>query len=196
MVEAKLLEQRRLTKSKKPTFLRQDANRNKSLVKNWRKPKGMHSKMRLHLRGRRASPSPGYSSPRAVRGLTREGLQEVHVYNVKDLQDFNPKTQIIVFGNIGLRNKMGLLKMCIEKKYVVAQIKDIPAFMKKVESDLAARKTKKKQSEEKKTKTKEDVSKKAKDVKQEKKEESTSEVQEETKKGEKSEKIKVLEKKQ
>ena len=196
MVEVKLLQQRRLTKSKKPVFLRQDANRNKSLVKNWRKPKGMHSKMRLHLRGRRASPSPGYASPRAVRGLTREGLQEVHVYNIKDLHTFNPQTQIIVFGNIGLRNKIGLLKVCLEKKYAVAQIKDISAFMKKVESDLAARKTKKKHSEENKNKVKEEVSKKTKDVKQEKKEEIPSEAQEETKKGEKSEKIKVLEKKQ
>ena len=71
MVEARLLQLRRLTKSKKPTFLRQDATRNKSLVKKWVKPKGMHSKMRLHLRGRRASPSPGYASPRA-----EEDLQE------------------------------------------------------------------------------------------------------------------------
>lgn len=193
MVEARLLEQRRLTKSKKPRFLRQDANRNKSLVKNWRKPKGMHSKMRLHLRGRRASPSPGYASPRAVRGLTREGLTEVHVYNAKHLENFNPKTQIIVFGNIGMRKKMELLKVCTEKKYSVAQIKDIPAFMKKVESGLASRKTKKKQSEDTKKKIKEESTKV---IKEEKKEEAPHQVQEETKKGEKSDKIKVLEKKQ
>ncbi len=196
MVEARLLQLRRLTKSKKPTFLRQDATRNKSLVKKWVKPKGMHSKMRLHLRGRRASPSPGYASPRAVRGLTREGLQEVHVYNAKDLQNINPKTQLVVFGNIGLRNKIALLKICVENKYVVAQIKDIPAFMKKVESDFATKKDVKKQSEEKKNKAKEEALKKIKVTKEEKKEENPTEIQEETKKGEKSDKIKVLEKKQ
>ena len=49
MVNAKLLEQRNKAKGKKPNFLRQDANRNKSLEKKWIKPKGMHSKMRWEL---------------------------------------------------------------------------------------------------------------------------------------------------
>ena len=193
MADARLLKHRRLIKSKKPRFLRQDANRNKSLEKKWRKPKGMHSKMRIQLRSRRALPSPGYSSPRAVRGLTRNGLQEVPVYNLKDLENFNAKTQIVVFRNIGLKKKMELLKVCTEKKYPVAQIKDIPTFMKKVETDLATRKNSKKISEEKKKKTKEETTKK---VTEEKKEQAPTETQEETKKGEKSEKIKVLEKKQ
>src|SRR3989338_2292795 len=115
MVEARLLQQRRATKLKKPRFLRQDATRNKSLKKTWRKAKGMHSKMRMHLK-------------------------EVHVQNSKDLQGFDPKTQIIVFGRIGLRNKMSLLKICAEKKYPVSQIKDVSAFMQKVEADFTTRK--------------------------------------------------------
>lgn len=195
MTEARLLKQRNIQKRKKPVFLRQDAQRNKSLEKKWRRPKGMHSKMRLHLRGRRASPSPGYASPRAVRGLTRQGLQEVHVHNSKDLQNIQPKTQIIVLGNVGLRKKVELLKICAEKNYFVAQIKDIPAFLKKVETDLASRKNAKKKKEEIQKKAKEEAKKTA-DKKEDKKEETTAEAQEETKKGEKSDKIKVLEKKQ
>ena len=157
----------------------------------------MHSKMRIHLRGRRKSPSPGYSSPRAVRGLNRQGLTEVHVVNAKDLEGFNAKTQIVVFGKIGLRKKIELIKICTEKKYPLAQIKDPQAFTQKVQADLTARKTKRKQSIEKK-KSKEETVKKAKDNKEtEKKENTTStEPKEETKKGEKSDKIKTLEKKQ
>ena len=195
MVDTKLLQQRRLIKSKKPVFLRQDATRNKSLVKTWRKPKGMHSKMRIHLRGRRRSPSPGFASPRAVKGLTRQGFKEVYVQNVRDLEGFDAQTHIIVFGKIGLRKKMELLKICAEKKYPLAQIKDVHAFMKKVEAEMAHRKTHKKQKEEKK-KTREESLKKAKDNKGAEKKETPEEVKEETKKGEKSDKIKVLEKKQ
>ncbi|MDP3728823.1 MAG: eL32 family ribosomal protein [bacterium] len=196
MADARLLQQRRATKLKKPRFLRQDATRNKSLEKKWRKAKGMHSKMRLHLKGRRRSPSPGFASPRAVKGLTRQGLKEVHVNNAKDLEGFDLKTQIVVFGRIGLRNKMSLLKICGEKKYPIAQIKDISAFIQKVEADFATRKNKNKHKEEQKKKIKEESLKKIKEV--DKKEEKTApaEAQEETKKGEKSDKIKVLEKKQ
>lgn len=197
MVDARLLQQRITLKKKKPRFLRQDATRNKSLKKHWRKPKGMHSKMRIHLRGRRRSPSPGFSSPRAVRGLTRQGFQEVYVQNAKDLEGFDAKTQVVVFGKIGLRKKVELLKICMDKKYPVVQIKDPQAFTQKVQADLTARKTKKKQSLEKK-KTKDENLKKAKDNKEtEKKEEAAPpEAKEETKKGEKSDKIKTLEKKQ
>ena len=195
MADARLLQQRKLMKSKKPVFLRQDATRNKSLKKTWRKPKGMHSKMRIHLRGRRRSPSPGFASPRAVKGLTRQGLKEVHVQNAHHLEGFDSKTQIIVFGRIGLRKKMELLKICAEKRYPLSQIKDIPAFMQKVETDISHRKNKKKQHEEKKKKQEETL-KKAKDNKDNEKKESPEEGKEETKKGEKSDKIKVLERKQ
>ncbi|MSR85813.1 hypothetical protein EXS74_00280, partial [Candidatus Woesearchaeota archaeon] len=165
MVDARLLQQRKIMKRKKPRFLRQDATRNKSLEKKWVRPKGMHSKMRIHLRGRRKSPSPGYSSPRAVRGLTRQGLQEVYVIHAKNLEGFDPKTQIVVFGQVGLRKKMELIKICSEKKYPISQIKDPAAFTQKVQADLIARKSKKKQTTEQKKKKEENV-KKAKDNKE------------------------------
>ena len=90
---------------------------------------------------------------------------------------------------------MQILKICVEKKYPIAQIKDIPAFIQKVNADIAARKTKHKQQQEKK-KEKEELSKKTKDTEEKEKKETPGEEKEETKKGDKSEKIKVLEKKQ
>ncbi len=196
MADARLLEHRKMIKDKKPTFLRQDANRNKSLENKWRKPKGMHSKMRLRLRGRRASPSPGYASPRAVKGLTRAGLKEIYVQTVKDMEGFDSKIQIIVIGKVGTRKRAELVKLCVERKYPIAQIKDTQAYLQKVETNLVARKNKKKQKVEK-TKTKEEILKKTKATKEDNKEETApSEVKEETKKGDKSDKIKVLEKKQ
>ena len=42
----RLLELRKRIKRKKPEFIRQDAHKKKSLESKWRKPKGLHSKMR------------------------------------------------------------------------------------------------------------------------------------------------------
>ncbi len=193
MVNIRLLEQRNKAKKRKPNFLRQDANRNKSLEKKWIKPKGMHSKMRMKLRSRRALPSPGYCSPKEVKGLTRKGFKPVLVNNMKNFEGFETKTQVVVIGHVGLKNKIKLLKYCIEKKYNVENVKNVQEFITKVESKFVENKKIKKDKEEKKKKAKEELSKKA--VTEEKKEE-IKEGQEETKKGEKSEKIKVLEKKQ
>jgi len=193
MADARLLEQRRISKKKKPDFLRQDATRNKSLEKKWRRPKGMHSKMRIHLRGRRKSPAPGYGSPRKVKGLLRNGLQAVVVRNAQDLTGFDAKEQCVVMGHIGLKKKIQLLKICEEKKYLVVNVKDVIGFLQRVEHELAAKKKKQKEKEDHKKK-KEESTKKV-EKKEEKKEENT-EAQHETKKGEKSDKIKVLEKKQ
>ena len=193
MVNTRLLEQRNKTKRKKPNFLRQDAHRTKSLEKKWIKPKGMHSKMRMKLRSRRVWPSPGYCSPNEVKGLTRKGFQPVLVRNLKNLEGFDSKTQIVVVGHVGLKNKIQILKKCIENKYDVENVKNPQEFITNVEKKIVDTKKVKKDKEEKRKKTKDEQGKK---VTKEEKKEAVKESQEETKKGEKSEKIKVLEKKQ
>lgn len=198
MADHKLLEHRKKIKSKKPVFLRQDATRNKSLEKRWIKPKGMHSKMRQYLRGRRKSPSPGYSSPKKIRGLNREGFKEVLVKSTEELKSFDPKTQVVVIAHVGTKRKIEIIKVCLEKKYHLANLKNAQEFIQKIENKFAEKKKSQKEKEEKKTKSKEESLKKTEKKKEEeKKEEQTNETPvEETKKGEKSEKIKILEKKQ
>ena len=193
MVNTRLLERRNKTKGKKPNFLRQDAHRTKSLEKKWIKPKGMHSKMRMKLRSRRVWPSSGYCSPNEVKGLTRKGFQPILVRNLKNLEGFDSKTQIVVVGHVGLKNKIQILKKCIENKYNVDNVKSPQEFITNIENKIVDKKKVKKDKEDKKKKTKDEQNKK---VTKEEKKETVKESQEETKKGEKSEKIKVLEKKQ
>ncbi len=198
MVNTKLVQLRNKMKAKKPNFIRQDANHYKSLEKKWIKPKGMHSKMRIHLRGHKVSPSPGYSSPREVRGLNRRGYQEVRTINISDLNSYDSETQMVLIGHVGLRKKIELLKYCIEKKYTIANIKNPIEFVKSVENKIIADKKIKTEKLEKKKVAKAESLKKANTKKEEKKEskEEDKSPQDETKKGDKSEKIKVLEKKQ
>ena len=80
MIE-KLLEIRKELKGRKPDFIRQDNNRRIRIGRQnrWRKPKGIHSKIRHHFKGRRKMPSPGFKSPAKVRWLHDSGLKIVNV---------------------------------------------------------------------------------------------------------------------
>ena len=80
-----LIELRKAIKEKKPIFIRQDNPKRKKLSYKWRKPKGIHSKIRHHFKGRRKMPSPGYKSPAAVRGFHSSGLKIVYVFTPTDV---------------------------------------------------------------------------------------------------------------
>jgi len=189
----KLLEKRNKDKAKKPNFLRQDAHKVKRVPSNWRQPKGKDSKMRKKQGGKRRMPSMGFASPRKVRGLDKLGFVEVLVKNVNELNSIDPKTQIVVLGRIGTKKRVEVLKKCEEMKLDVSNVRDIKGFIAEVEKKVTEKKAKSKAIEEKKTQKIKEAEKKDKktDKKEEKKEEAP---KEETKKGEKSDKIKVLEK--
>src|SRR3990167_5790376 len=80
-----LLELRSKIKGKKPVFIRQDNPKRMKLNYKWRKPKGIHSKIRHHFKGRRKMPSPGYKSPMEVRGLHSSGLKIVRIFSLEDI---------------------------------------------------------------------------------------------------------------
>ncbi len=199
MVDKRLLEQRNAAKAKKPSFLKQDAHKLDKLSKNWRRPRGMDSKIRKAFRGRRKKPSLGYSSPRKVRGLNRQGFEEVRVHCIKDLEGFNPESQVVLIAKIGLKKKSEILKYCMEKKYNVANVDNPKEFVEDLEQEIKERRQEKKKEVEKKKKDKE---KKLKAAEEKKKEEEKKEAaedesqQEETKKGQKSDKVKILEKRE
>ena len=88
MTEA-LLNLRRAIKQKKPAFLRQKSKQIKRLGKKWRKPKGLHSKLRLSKKGHSQSVSSGWRSPHKVRGLHRLGLKVRLIRSVDMVKEVN-----------------------------------------------------------------------------------------------------------
>jgi len=109
------------------------------------------------------------------------------------LEGFNPKEEIVLIARVGVKNKIEILKKCIENKYNVSNVKSPEGFIKEVEDNLNKKKKEIKDREEKRKKTKEKALKKKEEKKEEEK---TEEEKEETKKGEKSDKIKILEKRE
>ncbi|WP_099209840.1 50S ribosomal protein L32e [Thermococcus henrietii] len=106
--KARLLRVRARLKRKKPKFLRQEWWRYPKFKNDpkWRRPKGIDSKMRLKKKGKPRSPSIGWSSPKAVRGLHPSGYEEVLVHNVKELEAIDPTRQAArIAGTVGARKR-------------------------------------------------------------------------------------------
>ena len=164
-----LLEYRNMKKAKQPVFLRQDAHKLKTMDEKWRQPKGMHSKIRKKLRGYRKQPSVGYSSPRLVKGLDKLGNKIIIINNLSSLKDVS--TPVILSSALGLKKKIQILKLCLEKKIQVLNVKDVHSFIKNVEENIQKRKLSKAKKEEHKQKSKEESLKKAKEKKKEETEE-------------------------
>jgi large subunit ribosomal protein L32e len=80
---------------KRPTFKRQNWFRYKRLGDKWRRPRGIHSKMRRHFKYRIPVVKSGFRGPASVRGLHPSGFEEVLVNNLKEVENVDPKTQAI-----------------------------------------------------------------------------------------------------
>jgi len=165
---------------KKPKFKRQDSIL-KRLKNKWRKPKGIHSKLRLRKRGKGKRPRIGYGSDKKTRYLIKN-KNPIYVTNIKQLE--NVKQPIIIASKVGLRKKLEIINKIKELKLEVLNIKDIDKFLEEA-------KKKKEDKEKKKKEKKEKKSKKLEKSKEEKKKQGTKEDKE---KKEKEEKKKVLEK--
>jgi large subunit ribosomal protein L32e len=80
---------------KKPKFRRQEWFRYKRLGDTYRKPRGMHSKMRVGKKYRPPRAKIGFRGPKAARGLHPSGFEEVLVHNANGLDDLDPKRQAV-----------------------------------------------------------------------------------------------------
>lgn len=164
----KLLEIRKNLKSRKPNFRRHDSHKKIRVSASWRNPRGRQSKQRLHLKGYARGIATGYGAPKAVYGLSKEGLTQNVVATKKELLTLDPKKDgIIVSRTLGNRKKLELLKIISEKKFIVLNF-DVDKFNKALDARSKENVSRKKELT-KKREEKEKAAKKA-DKKAEKKE--------------------------
>jgi len=87
-------------KAHEPEFRRQEWFRYRRLQKTgYRKPRGMHSKMRMHWKYRSPVVRIGFRGPKAARGLHPSGFKEVLIHNESALAGIDPKTMAIRIGH-------------------------------------------------------------------------------------------------
>jgi len=110
------LRKRQLSKHKKPDFKRQESWRYKRVKENWRKPRGIDSKIRKKVKGWPPSPEAGYRSPKKIRGLHPSGYAEVRVQTVEDLTKIDPKTQAVrIAHTVGAKKRVEISTKAEEK---------------------------------------------------------------------------------
>ena len=137
-----LLEVRKELKERKPVFIRQDNPKRMKLNYKWRKPKGIHSKIRHRFKGRRKMPSPGYKSPAAVKGLHATGLKMIMIYSPEELSRINKDNEgIIIAKSVGTRKRLEILKKAMEMKITILNI-NAEEVIKKIEDYINSKKKK------------------------------------------------------
>ena len=104
---ADALAKRAIISGRRPAFKRQEWFRYQKLGESWRRPKGIHSKMRRNLKRRPPVVDIGFRGPAEVRGFHPSGFEEVMVYNVDGLEGIDPKSQAIrIGGTVGTRKRI------------------------------------------------------------------------------------------
>jgi len=94
-----------------PEFKRQEWFRYKRLGDHWRKPRGLHSKMRTNKKYRPPMARIGYRTPSEVRGLHPSGFRDVLVYNASDLEKIDPEKEAARIGKtVGRRKRLGIIE--------------------------------------------------------------------------------------
>ena len=147
-----LLATRNKSKARKPRFERGQSGIMPQFQGTWRRPRGMHNKMRLGLRGKRVGPAVGYKSPTEVRGLERSGVKAVVVHNIEDLGALKKNEGVLLSSSLGLRKRAEIIKKILEKKLLLLNLKNPQEFLQKLEQTFAGKKEKKISSKKESTK--------------------------------------------
>ncbi len=114
------LELRKKLAKHRPDFIRQESWRYVRLAENWRKPKGIDNHQRKQKKGWPALVRIGYGGPKASRGLHPSGYTDNLVYNVKDLEKLNPKTDGIRFGHsVGKKKRLEVISKAKEMNFKI-----------------------------------------------------------------------------
>jgi large subunit ribosomal protein L32e len=97
---------------KKIEFRRSEYSRYKKLRRHgWRKPKGIHNKMKKYLGGKSASPSIGHARMKALKGVHPSGYREVLVENPEQLATLNKETEAVrISGSVSARKAEAILE--------------------------------------------------------------------------------------
>ena len=134
-------------KKKKHSFKRQDFQL-KKLKNKWRKPKGLHSKLRLKKEGHQKRPNVGYKNPKELRNLFLSKFKFIKINNIKDLE--KAKDNIVLSKNLGSKKKVEIIEEALKLKLNVLNLKNPEEFIKNIKEKLGEKKKDMKKKEEKK----------------------------------------------
>ncbi|MEM5815046.1 MAG: 50S ribosomal protein L32e [Candidatus Aenigmatarchaeota archaeon] len=87
----------------------------KRLKENWRRPRGLHSKVRQKMKGKLKMPDIGYKKAEELRGIHPSGFKEILVRNLKDLEKVDPTKNVIrIASSLGKKKREEIIKKAEE----------------------------------------------------------------------------------
>lgn len=105
----------------KPKFRRQESWRYKRVKKNWRRPRGVTSKMRKEESGFPAKVKNGYGTASSTRGLHPRGLVDQLVWREVELEKLDPKVHIVrIAARVGEKKRRGILAKAKDLNFHIA----------------------------------------------------------------------------
>lgn len=114
---AEALAKRAVISGRRPAFKRQEWFRYSKLGESWRRPKGIHSKMKRCIKRRPPVVDIGFRGPVAARDLHPSGFEEVLVYNIDGLESVDPKVQAVrIGGTVGTKKRIAIQERADELK--------------------------------------------------------------------------------
>jgi large subunit ribosomal protein L32e len=106
---ADALAKRAIISGRRPAFKRQEWFRYSKLGESWRRPKGIHSKMKRCLKRRAPAVDIGFRGPASVRNLHPSGFEEVLIQNIDGLEGIDPKKQAVrIGGTVGTKKRLAI----------------------------------------------------------------------------------------
>ncbi|MFB3764453.1 MAG: 50S ribosomal protein L32e [Methanotrichaceae archaeon] len=118
-----LLRIRARQKAKKPEFNRHDSHKKKRLPISWRKPVGLHNKLRSGISAKGRLVRPGYGSPKSVRGFHPSGYREILVSNIKDLDDAQGYA-VRISSTVGMKKRLEIQAKAAEMGLKILNLKE------------------------------------------------------------------------
>ena len=106
---ADALAKRAIISGRRPAFKRQEWFRYSKLGESWRRPKGIHSKMKRSLKRRPPVVDIGFRGPVTARNLHPSGFDEVLIHNIDGLENIDPKKQAVrIGGTVGTKKRIDI----------------------------------------------------------------------------------------
>lgn len=147
-MENKNLKIRNHIKKRKPQYLMHACHRKIRLWRQqrWKRPKGIHNKVREYKKGRVTRIEVGYGSPADVRGMTRNGLMPVTVCNAKELRKVEAGCGAIIPRSVGQKKRAEIAGKAAELGITIINLKNPQEYAASVKEKLRQRKEKKQKS--------------------------------------------------
>lgn len=135
------IEEKKRIRKARPAFIRSEGGQIKRISRSgYRRPKGLHNKMKDSKRGNRRTISVGFGYPKETRYRDLQGRLLVHVSSIEALQDVPKDGVAIIASSLGTRKKIAVLEKAAELKIPVYTVADPLKKAKQLKEDVVARK--------------------------------------------------------